>query len=120
MAILVEDVACRVGGSSPSELSRVQAQLTEGVVGTLAKAEDAAALEAAGEQVVTASAFFFFFFFLTIKQQSGGVQTGAGALEGHEFYSHKHRGFHISIVLFFISFVKQQPDNIQSSTGSRG
>lgn len=62
----MEDVACRVEAASPLELDRVQTLLGEGIVGTLAAAEDASALEAAGGGIVKASFSHFFFFAATI------------------------------------------------------
>lgn len=41
------------------------------------------------------------------------VRTGS---RGIHFFSHKHRGFHVSTMLFLISFVKQEPDNVQQSS----
>ena len=60
MAILVEDVACRVEAASPSELGRVQSRLAGGVVGALTRAGDVAALEAGGGHVVKVREPFFF------------------------------------------------------------
>lgn len=69
---------------------------------------------------------FFFFFgwgLVTTKRQPSGVQSGAGCLLGYIlFHSHEHYctvfGYLLrwcSIVLFFISLMKQQPDNVQAS-----
>lgn len=55
MAILVEDLACRVEGAAPSELSRVQAVLAEGVISALSSSGDSGVFEAAGGHLVKAS-----------------------------------------------------------------
>lgn len=60
MAILIEDVACRVEAASPSELSRVQSRLAGGVVGALTRAGDVTALEAGGGHVVKVIRVVFF------------------------------------------------------------
>ncbi|CAM9900360.1 unnamed protein product [Scytosiphon promiscuus] len=52
VAILVENVACRIEEESPSGLAVVQGRLADGVVSALACAEDPSALQAAGEHVV--------------------------------------------------------------------
>ncbi|CAM9525285.1 unnamed protein product, partial [Ectocarpus sp. 8 AP-2014] len=52
VAILMEDVACRVEDASASELASVQGRLADGVVSALACAEDPSALRAAGGHVV--------------------------------------------------------------------
>lgn len=60
VAILIEDVACRVEAASPSELGRVQSRLAGGVVGALTRAGDVTALEAGGGHVVKVMRAVFF------------------------------------------------------------
>ncbi|CAN0286445.1 unnamed protein product, partial [Ectocarpus sp. 12 AP-2014] len=52
VAILMEDVACRMEDASASELASVQGRLADGVVSALACAKDPLALRAAGGHVV--------------------------------------------------------------------
>ncbi|CAM9315551.1 unnamed protein product, partial [Ectocarpus sp. 6 AP-2014] len=52
VAILMEDVACRMEDASTSELASVQGRLADGVVSALACAKDPSALRAAGGHVV--------------------------------------------------------------------
>lgn len=78
VAILVEDVTCRMEEASAPQLASVQGRLADGVVSALACAEDPLALQAAGAHVVKASLSRLVSSRQSAEQRRKWSQTGTG------------------------------------------